>query len=79
MEIFETYGGFDNDNIRDYFVVDRERTTRKNGFKIIGKSFRSEESKLFYFSRIVNVRNSLPAKVVSSHTIETFKTKLDIY
>ncbi len=73
------FHGFDKVNISDYFVVDWERTTRNNSFKIIGKSFRSEESKHFFFNRTVNVWNSLPAQVVSSHTIETFKTKLDNY
>ncbi len=63
------FHGFDNVSISDY-LVDRERSTRNNGFKIIGKIFRSEESKHFFFNRIVNVWNSLPAKVVNSNTIE---------
>ncbi len=49
------FHGLDNVNIRDYLVVDQERSTTNNGFKIIGKSFRSEESKHFFINRIVNV------------------------
>ncbi len=65
------FHGFDNVNIGDYFVVDQERSPRNNGFKIIGKSLRLEESKHFLFNiRIVNVWNSLPAQVVNSNTIE---------
>ncbi len=79
IEVFKMFLGFDNVNISDYFVVDRERATRNNGLKIIGKPFRSEEAKHFFLNRIVNVWNSLPAQVVSSNTTETFKTKLDNY
>ncbi len=50
-----------------------------NGFKIIGKRFRSAESKDFFFNRIVNVWNSLPEQVVNSNTIENVKTRLDKY
>ncbi len=70
---------FENVNIRDYLVVDQERNTRNNFFKIIGKSFRSEESKHFFLNRILNVWNSLPAQAVNSNTIESFKTRLDEY
>ena len=79
IEVFKMFQGFDNVNINDYLVVDRESNTRNNGFKIIGKSFRSEESKHFFFNRIVNVWNSLPAHVVSCNTIESFKNRLDKY
>ena len=73
------FRGFDNVNINDYVIVDRASTTRSNGYKIHGKHFRSEEAKHFFFNRIVNVWNSLPAHVVTSNTIETFKTRLDKY
>ena len=79
IELFKMFHGFDNVNISDYLTVDRERTTRNNGFKIIGRAFRSNEAKHFFFNRIVNVWNSLPAHIVSSNTIESFKTKLDKY
>ena len=79
IEVFKMFQGFDNVNISDYLVVDRESNTRNNGFKIIGKSFRLEESKHFFFNRIVNVWNSLPAHVVSCNTIESFKNRLDKY
>ncbi len=79
IEVFKMFYGFGNVNIlvSDYFVVDRERTTRKNSFKITSKSFSLEDAKDFFLNRIVNVWNSLSAQVVSTDTIETFKTKLD--
>ncbi len=73
------FHGFDNVNTRDYLVVNQERSTRNNCFKIIGKSFRSEESKLFFFNRIVKIWNSLLAQVVNSNAIESFKARLDKY
>ena len=79
IEVFKMMRGFVNVNISDYVTVDQERATRSNGLKIIGKSFRSEESKYFFFNRIVNVWNSLPSQIVSSNTIEMFKHRLDSY
>ncbi len=55
IEVFKMFHGFDNVHINDYFVVDREKSIRNNEFKIIGKSFRSEESNHFLFNRIVNI------------------------
>ena len=79
IEVFKMFKGFDNVDINDYVVIDRDRTTRSNGFKITGKTFRTEESKYFFFNRIVNVWNSLPAQIVNSNTIETFKRRLDCH
>ncbi len=50
IEVFKMFSGFDSVSIRDYFVIDQERSTRNNGFKIIGKSFKSEESKHFFLT-----------------------------
>ena len=79
IEVFKMIRGFANVTISDYVTVDQERVTRSNGFKIIGKTFRSEESKNFFFNRVVNVWNSLPTQVVNSDTIESFKHRLDAY
>ena len=71
------FHGFDNININDYVTTDLTSTTRNNGFKIIGKRFRSNEAKHFFFNRIVNIWNFLPAQIVNSITIESFKKNLD--
>ena len=47
IEVFKMIRGFANVTISDYVTIDQERATRSNGFKIIGKTFRSEESKNF--------------------------------
>ncbi len=48
IEDFKVFHGFDNVNKSDYLVVDQERSTRNNGFKTTGKSFRPKESKHFF-------------------------------
>ena len=77
IEIFKMFRGLDNVNIHDYLNVDERNITRNNGYKIIGKHFRSEEAKHYFFNRVVNVWNSLPAQVVNSDTLETFKNRVD--
>ena len=77
IELFKMFQGFDNVNVNNYLIIDNTNTTRNNGYKITGKRFRSDEAKHYFFNRIVNVWNSLPAHVVGSKTIEIFKQKLD--
>ena len=73
--------GFDNNCINDYVTTDHTNTTRNDGFKVIDKRFRLNEAKHYFvfvfFNRILNIWNSLPAQIVHSITIESFKKKLD--
>ena len=77
IEVFKIFHGFDNININDYVTTDLTSIICNNGFKIIGKRFRSNEVKHFFFNRIVNVWNSLPAQIINSNTIESLEKKLD--
>ena len=61
----------------NWSATDLTSTTCNNSFKIIGKQFRSNEAKHFFFDRIINVWNSLPAHIVNIIAIESFKKKLD--
>ena len=79
ITLFKIFNGFTNLNIEKYLTVDRSHVTRNNGFKIVGNRFRTNEAKHFFFNRIVNIWNGLPANVVQSGTIETFKVRLDKY
>ena len=79
IEVFKILKGFDNINVSDFFTLDRSNVTRNNGYKIIGKRFTSHEAKHFFVNRVVNVWNGLPAQVVESNTIDTFKNRLDKY
>ena len=78
MRYLKIFHGFDNININDYATTGLTSNTGNNGFKIIGKRFKSNGTKHFFFNKIVNIWNSLPAQIIdNSITIETFKKKLD--
>ena len=76
IEVFQIFCAFDNIYINDYVTMDFTSTIHNNGFKIIGKRFRSNEAKHFFFNKIVNIWNSLPAQIVNSNTIELIKKNL---
>ena len=48
IEASTIFHGFDNIDIIEYVTNDIKNTTRNNGFKIIGKRFRSNEAKHFF-------------------------------
>ena len=77
IKVSKNFLGLDNININYYVTTDLTSTTRNNGFKIISKQFRWNESKHSLFNRILNIWNFLPAQIVNSNTIESLKTKLD--
>ena len=77
--MFKIIKGFHNINAEDYIIFDRSNITRCHTFKITDKRFTSNKAKRFFFNRFVNVWNSLPANVVDSKTIITFKNRLDKY
>ena len=78
IEVYKIINGFDLVN-SPLFIRNENSITRNNGFKLIGKRFRSDIAKHFLTNRIVKIWNLLPADVVSSKTINQFKNKLDKY
>ncbi len=79
IEVFKMFKGFVNVGVSDYFTLAQSRTTRGNGYKIASKRFSSQETKYFFFNRVVNTWNSLPASVVESESVATFTNRLDKY
>ena len=59
--------------------VTGEYFTRGNSNKLLVKRCRYELLKNFFSNCIVNMWNSLPDYVVMSHTINTFKNRLDAH
>ena len=47
IEVFKIFHGFDNIKINDFVTTDLTSTTRNNGFKIIGRSFKLNEANHF--------------------------------
>ncbi len=76
IEVFKMFKGFVNVDVSDYFTL---AVARENGYKIASKRFSSQETKYFFFNRVVNAWNSLPASVVDSESAATFKNRLDKY
>ncbi len=70
------FKGFVNVDVHDYFKLAQSRVTRGYGYKIASKRFSSQEVKHF-FNRVVSAWNSLPASVVESESVATFKNRLD--
>ncbi len=79
IEVFKMFKGFVNVDVSDYFTLDQPRVTRGNGYKIASKRFSSREAKHLFFNRVVNAWYSLPASVVESESVATFKNRLDKY
>ena len=79
ITLFKMFKGFMNMNPDNFITLDRSNFTRNNGFKIIGKRFKTNEAKHFFFNRVINIWNGLPSNVVDSGTIEIFKNRLDKY
>ena len=79
IEVFKILNGFENINVENLFDIEREGITRANGWKIKGKHFTSDTGKYFFTNRVIDHWNKLPARVVNSNTILTFKKRLDEY
>ena len=79
IEVFKIVKGIENMDKEKYFTIDTSNTTRSNGYKIVGKRFQTNEAKYFFFNRIVNIWNGLPANVIDCSTTEIFKKRLDVY
>ena len=79
IQAFKIIKGIDNMDCSKYFTIDSSNYTRGNGCKIVGKSFKSHESKNNFFHRVVNLWNGLPSDVINCNTVETFKSRLDKY
>ncbi len=76
VEVFKMFKGFVNVDVNDYFTLDQSRVTRGNGYKVASKRFSSQKPKHSFFNRIVGAWNSLPASVVESESVATFKNGL---
>ncbi len=79
IEVFKMFKGFVNVDVSDYFTLAQSRITRGNGYKIASKRFSFQDTKHFFFNRVVNTWNSLPASVLESESVTTFKNRLDKY
>jgi len=59
------------------FPVVPSNRTRASGHKLRHRKFRLNMRKYFFILRMTEPWNRLPREVVESHSLETFKTRLD--
>jgi hypothetical protein len=76
IETFKILKGFNNIDHRNLFTLS-ENPTRNNGWKIQLERYNLKPFQDFMTNRICNVWNRLPANVVNSGTVDTFKRRLD--
>ena len=77
IEVYKMFNGLDDLNIEDYFDLDKNDRTRGHNLKIKKKSFKLDLRKNFFSLRVVDQWNNLPADVINSPTLNTFKRRLD--
>ena len=51
--------------------------TRSNGFKLTKFTFHREVGRNWYGNRVVDEWNKLPAEILQTNRVDTFKNKLD--
>ena len=76
IEVYKMFHGYDEDVTHKFTT--KQTATRGHNFKIFSKtSKRSHPKHHSFHERVVNPWNSLPAEVVNSHTLNTFKNRID--
>ena len=76
IEVYKSFHIYDEDVTLKFPT--KQTTTRGHNYKIVGKTSRRTHPRHHSFhQRIVNPWNSLPATVVNSPTLNTFKNRLD--
>ena len=69
--------GYDNINPKDFFVFIEDSITRGHRFKVAKQHTRTMHIKIFFSYYTIEKWNSLPSEIVSSLTINDFKSKLE--
>ena len=76
IEVYKMFHSYDEDVTHKFTT--KQTTTRGHSFKIFGKTSNRNHPKHHSFhQRVINPWNSLPAAVVNSQTLNTFKNQLD--
>ena len=76
IETFKIIRGLTAVDPTDYFTL-CANPTRNHGWKVVPPRFSTALLENFMLVKICNVWNRLPANVVNSNTVDTFKRRLD--
>ena len=81
LEVFKILKGLDRVNLEGNFLKLESnhlgQRTRGHSKKLVKPQHRTWKRNQFFASRVVNTWNSLPEKVVSSKTVNSFKHNYD--
>jgi ribonuclease P/MRP protein subunit RPP40 len=79
IEVFKLLNGFDDVKYNNFFELDSNTCTRGHKHKLI-KPRANLNLRLHNFShRVINAWNNLPAFIVESHSVNSFKHHLSVY
>ena len=77
IEFLKILNQFDKISPDELFEMDNETTTRDTGLKIKGQIYNKIAHKSYFSVRVVENRNRLSASLVSSGTVNSFKSRFD--
>ena len=77
IEVFKILNQFDKINPEKLFEMNNTTITRGNGMKLKGQRYNTVARKSYFTVRVIDQWNRLPASVISSDTIDCFKSRLD--
>ena len=71
--------GMDNLDKNKFFVLDRNKQTRGNQFKLYKPRFESNIKARSFSTRVINDWNALSNEVVTAENINQFKSRLEVF
>jgi len=66
-------------NVNLHSELHQDNITRGHSLKLVNSRCRQDLSKFSFSARIVNIRSSLLASVISANNVNTFKNRLDMF
>ena len=79
IEVCKMLNEFDSINSEELFEMNNTSVTRGNGMKLKVQRYNTIARKSYLNVRVYDNCNRLPISVVSSKTIDSFKSRLDEY
>ena len=77
IEVFKLIKGIDKVDYNIFFKIDINPRVRGHRFKLIKQRFNTNLRKFFFSNRVIDTWNKLPAEVVDSDSVNSFKIRLD--
>ena len=80
IQVFKMFKGIDNLDATKFFsCYSPTYVTRGHALKLKKSRCHLDVRKYYFTNRVVNIWNDLPAQVIESSTLDTFKKRLDLH